>query len=158
MKVFISYGSVADQVTALRLQTLGAVNGLTIYVPPAYTRQALYTSMDPEAAQKLKEFDFVLGIVGFADSKACREELNLARTLAKPIIVMTDEVAAPSFRQYFTENLVVINPMDPTQTELQIVEHLKHLDKNQQANKALVALGTLALGLLIFTLVQPSQD
>ena len=39
MKVFISYGSAADQVTALRLQALGAVNGLTVYVPPAYTRQ-----------------------------------------------------------------------------------------------------------------------
>lgn len=34
MKVFISYGDIADQVTALRLQALGAVNGLTVYVPP----------------------------------------------------------------------------------------------------------------------------
>src|ERR1039457_4309990 len=34
MKVFISYGATADQVTALRLQALGAVNGLTAYVPP----------------------------------------------------------------------------------------------------------------------------
>jgi hypothetical protein len=38
MKVFISYGSAADQVTALRLQALANVNGLTVYVPPAYTR------------------------------------------------------------------------------------------------------------------------
>ena len=35
MKVFISYGSPADQVTALRLQALDAVKGLTVYVPPA---------------------------------------------------------------------------------------------------------------------------
>jgi hypothetical protein len=35
MKVFISYGDASDQVTALRLQALGAVNGLTVYVPPA---------------------------------------------------------------------------------------------------------------------------
>ena len=30
MKVFISYGDFSDQVTALRLQALGAVNGLTV--------------------------------------------------------------------------------------------------------------------------------
>jgi len=158
MKVFISYGSVSDQVTALRLQALGAVNGLTIYVPPAYTRQQSYISIDPEAAQALRDTDFVLGIVGFADSTACREELNLARVLTKKIIVMTEEAAAPYFRSYFDENLVIINSMNPHKTELDIVEHLKRLDANQQANKALVALGTLALGLLIFALVQPSQD
>ena len=41
----MSYGSVADQVTALRLQALGAVNGLTIYVPAAYTRRLPYKSV-----------------------------------------------------------------------------------------------------------------
>jgi hypothetical protein len=48
MKVFISYGAAADQVTALRLQALGAVNGLTVYVPPAYTRQGLAAIPDPK--------------------------------------------------------------------------------------------------------------
>ncbi len=37
MNAFISYGEAADQVTALRLQAVGTVNGLTVYVPPAYT-------------------------------------------------------------------------------------------------------------------------
>jgi hypothetical protein len=41
MKVFISYGDTVDQVTALRLQAMGAVNGLTLYVPPAYTRLSI---------------------------------------------------------------------------------------------------------------------
>src|ERR1035437_10669979 len=61
MKVFISYGDAADQVTALRLQALGAVNGLTVYVPPAYTRQGLATLLDPEAAQKLNDAEVVFG-------------------------------------------------------------------------------------------------
>ena len=64
MNVFISYGSAADQVTALRLQALGAVNGLTIYVPPAHTRQASAVLLDPESAQKLNEADVILGVVG----------------------------------------------------------------------------------------------
>jgi hypothetical protein len=38
MKVFISYGEAAGRVTALRLQAMGTVNGLTVYVPPAFTR------------------------------------------------------------------------------------------------------------------------
>jgi hypothetical protein len=83
--VYLLWQRVADQVTALRLQALGAVNGLTIYVPPAYSRQLSYSSIDPEATQRLKDSDFVLGIVGFADSVACREDLNLARTLAKKL-------------------------------------------------------------------------
>jgi hypothetical protein len=47
MKVFISYGDAGDQVTALRLQALGAVNGLTVYVPPAHTRQGVAILLDP---------------------------------------------------------------------------------------------------------------
>lgn len=76
MKVFISYGNSADQVTALRLQALGAVNGLTVYVPPAHTRQAVSGLLDPEAAQKLKEAEVVLGVVGEGLTEACRQELN----------------------------------------------------------------------------------
>jgi hypothetical protein len=45
--------------------------------------------------------------------------------------------------------LVVIDPAQPDQTELMIVQHLKAIDAGQQAKKALIALGTLALGLLI---------
>ena len=51
MKVFISYGDASDQVTALRLWALGAVNGLTVYVPPAFTRQDAPTLLDPEEWQ-----------------------------------------------------------------------------------------------------------
>ena len=75
MKVFISYGA-ADQVTALRLQALGAVNGLTVYVPPAHARQGLATLLDPDAAQKLNEAEVVLGVVGSGLSEACRQETN----------------------------------------------------------------------------------
>jgi hypothetical protein len=62
MKVFISYGSIADQVTALRLQALAAVNGLTVYVPRAYTRQSFPAVLEPETGQKLKEADSFWGL------------------------------------------------------------------------------------------------
>lgn len=61
MKVFISYGSATDQVTALRLQALAAVNGLKAYVPPADTRMVAPSAMAPESRQKLSDTDVILG-------------------------------------------------------------------------------------------------
>jgi hypothetical protein len=98
MKVFISYGDASDQVTALRLQALGAVNGLTVYVPPAFTRQG---------------------------------------------------TSAPALQLHFGSNLVVIDPDNPGAAEVDIVRYLKSVDAQQSAKTTLVALGALALGLLI---------
>ncbi len=158
MKVFISYGSALDQVTALRLQALGAVNGLTVYVPPAYTRQPSSVSIEPETAQKLADADVVLGIVSVQLTGTCEKELNTGRILGKPIIVMAGLAVAPLLQPYFGQSLVVIDPANPDETELGVVRHLKSLDAGQQAKKALIALGTLALGLVIVGLVSSSQD
>jgi hypothetical protein len=151
MKVFISYGGAADQVTALRLQALGAVNGLTVYVPPAHTRQVLTTLLDPEAAQKLNEAEVVLGVVGAGLTEACRQELNTGMALHKNMIVMSYPAFAPQLQPYFAANLVVIDPANPDEAEIGIVRHLKTVNAKQNAKKALLALGTLALGLLILT-------
>ncbi len=150
MKVFISYGDVADQVTALRLQALGAVNGLTVYVPPAHTRRGAPTLLDPEAGQKLDQAEVVLGVVGAGLTEACRQELNMGMALRKNMIVMSDPVFAPQLQPCFGSNLVVIDPTNPDRAEIGIVQHLKAIDAGQNAKKALLALGTLALGLLIF--------
>jgi hypothetical protein len=149
MKVFISYGGAADQVTALRLQALGAVNGLNIFVPPAYTRQTSDILLDPESGQKLNEADVILGVVGAGLSEACRQELNTSQTLQKPTIVMADPFVAPQLQPYFA-NLIVVDPAKPDLAEVAIVQHLRAIDGQQNAKKALIALGTLALGLLIF--------
>ena len=149
MKVFISYGDVADQVTALRLQALGAVNGLTVYVPPVHTRQGVPTLLDPEASQKLNQAEVVLGVVGAGLTEACRQELNTGLALHKNMIVMSYPAFAPQLQAYFGSNLVVIDPANPDRAELGIVQHLKALDAQQTAKTALLALGTLALGLLL---------
>ena len=149
MQVFISYGDVADQVTALRLQALGAVNGLTVYVPPVHTRQGMPTLLDPEAGQKLSRAEVVLGVVGAGLTEACRQELNTGLALHKNMIVMAYPEFARQLQAYFPSNLVVIDPNSPDQAELGIVQHLKALDAQQTAKTALLALGTLALGLLL---------
>src|SRR6266851_480634 len=108
MKVFISYGDVADQVTALRLQALAAVNGLTVYVPPAHTRHGAPTFLDPEAGQKLNQAEVVFGVVGAGLTEACRQELNTGMALRKNMIVMSDPLFAPQLQPHFGSNLVVI--------------------------------------------------
>ena len=101
MKVFISYGGPTDQVTALRLQALASVNGLTVYVPPAHTRQmGNGLLVDVEGAQKLKEADVLLGVVGAPLTDACRGEFNLALSLSKQMIVMTYPWFAQELESY----------------------------------------------------------
>jgi hypothetical protein len=150
MKVFISYGSAADQVTALRLQALAVVNGLTVYVPPAYTRAASSTPLGPEVGQKLVEAEIILGVVGTGLTDACRQELDRGIALHKTTIVMADPAFEQQLEPYFGPNLVVIDPAHPDHAELKIVEYLKAIDAEQNTKTALLALGTLALGLLIF--------
>jgi len=149
MKVFISYGEIEDQVTALRLQALGAVNGLTVYVPPAFTRQTVPALLEAETAQKLYEADVVLGVVRSGLSEACRQELNAGFTRRTNMIVMSDPMFVQDLQSYFGSNVVEIDPDNPAQAELGIVGHLKALNAQQSATTALIALGTIALGLFI---------
>ncbi|HEY1755925.1 MAG TPA: hypothetical protein VGG72_11050 [Bryobacteraceae bacterium] len=149
MKVFISYGDASDQITALRLQALGAVNGLTVYVPPAFTRQSVPPFLDPEVAQKLNESEVVLGVVGMGLTEACRRELNAGLGLRKTMIVMAYPAFASQLQPYFGSSVVVIDPASPGEAEIGIVGHLKTIHAQQSAKTALLALGTLALGLLI---------
>jgi len=154
MKVFVSYGSVADQVTALRLQALAAVNGLTVYVPPIHTRQNSPNLLVPETTQRLKESDVILGVVQTALTEACKQELNTGLTLKKNMLVMAGLGIAPQLRPHFQSNLVEIDPTNPDQTEIKIVQHLKAMNAQKNAQIALLALVTLALGLLIFAPVE----
>lgn len=168
MKVFVSYGHGADQVNALRLQALGAVNGFTVYVPPAHTRQEQYGPpiapvvrarqlrlLDPESEQKIKESDIVLGVVGFGFSEACRLELNAAQAAGKPTIIMANPGHAALLQQ-LGWNVVEIDPLHPEQAESGIVQHLKTVQAERTKN-ALLAFGTLALGLLVVAALAP-QD
>jgi hypothetical protein len=154
MKIFISYGSAYDQVTALRLQALAAVNGLTVYVPPSHTRLIAPSTIDPDSYQRLKDTDVILGVIGATGfTEACREEINKGIALKKATIVLCDPTLEPHLRPNFGANLVVLDPANPAQAETLIVQHLKTINAKQNEQKVLVALSTLAIGLLIFAAV-----
>jgi hypothetical protein len=105
--------------------------------------------LDPEANQKLNQAEVVLGVVGTGLTEACRQELNTGRALHKNMIVMSHPAFAPQLQAYFGPNLVVIDPASPDRAEFGIVQYLKALDTQQTAKNALLAMGTLALGLLL---------
>ena len=106
------------------------------------------TFLDPEVAHKLNDADVVLGVVGAGLTEACRLELNLGIDLHKTMIVMAYSEFASQLQPYF-KNLVVIDPANPGEAEAGIVRYLATLNAQQSAKNALLALGTLALGLLI---------
>ena len=76
--------------------------------------------------------------------------------LKKNMIVMSSPAFASDLQPVFGSNLVVIDPANPGAAEIGIVGHLKNLNAQQSAKTALLALGTLTLGLVI--LATASRD
>jgi hypothetical protein len=151
LRIYIAYGAPANQVTALRLQALAAVNGLTVYVPLAYTRQDASGQLDPQSDLRLREADVVLGIVTFVASDACWLELNTGKRLGKKIIVLADPGIAQDLMPHFPGSILAIDPLNPAQAEASLVEFFKNANLQSNLTTALLALGTIALGLLLFS-------
>jgi hypothetical protein len=151
MLVYLSYGSIQDQVTALRLQALGAVNGLSVYVPPAYTRESAGPIVDRKAQQELLTSDVVLGVVGAELTAACRGELDQGLSLKKHVIVLSHPAWESELRQNFAGNLVIVDPRNPDLAEHSIVSWLKDVEAQKNTKTALVALATVTLGLILFS-------
>jgi hypothetical protein len=150
MRVFVSYGGVADQVTALRLQALGNVHGVTIYVPPADTRHGFAAVLDAKTHQELRQANVVLALIGTGWTEACSRELTTGIHLGKRIIPMTTPSFVPEVQGYFGSNIIVIDPANADVVERGIVQYVNSMDAEQSFKRPLLALGTLALGLLIF--------
>lgn len=150
LKVYIADGATLDQVTALRLQALGAVNGLAVYVPPAYTREPEFDAIDPNAQANLHSADVVLGVVTTYLSKSSRHELGMAKEIGKRTIVLAAPEFAPELHAYFPGSVVAINPLDPAQSEYDMVAFLKDMELEESNKRTLIALGSMALGLLLF--------
>ena len=150
MKVFLSYGDARDQATALRLQALSAVNGLQTFVPPAYTRTESTTVLDEVSAAQLLASDVILAVVRYGLADACRHELNAGLFHNKPVIVMTESHWTPDLQRVAGLKVVTIDPQQPEVAEREIMTYLRQIQTEQTGRTALLALGTLALGLLVF--------
>jgi hypothetical protein len=147
LKVYISYGTVQDQVTALRLQALAAVNGLSAYVPPAHTRKPGGV-LDEQSKEKLRDSGGVLGTVGGDHpSAAWRQECDIANQTSKLRIHI-----APDDQLGLLDNGVAAVGLDATQPRAEAVtrlsEFLSKLEIPTEKKKTLMDLSLVALGLV----------
>lgn len=151
MKVFISYSTMPDQIVALRLQTLAAVYGISAYVPPAITRQIVAPQLPEDVRGKLQESDVVL-VVMMHDpvTSAIAQEMHWALATGKLLIPIVSPLVSPEYYAAFVPHFV-LNPGDPSQTEAAIVQFLTQKQQASETRTALLALATIAVGLLLFS-------
>ena len=150
LRIYIAYGAAADQATALRLQALGGVNGLTVYVPPAFTRQDPDGKLDARSEERLCSSDIVLGVVTLFLSEACQTELTCANNMKKRTLILCHPAAVEALAPHFAGEFVVFDPSSPAQAESAIVDALRKLGLHKDGMTALLGLATIFLGLLIF--------
>jgi hypothetical protein len=105
----------------------------------------------------MNEADVILGVVGMEISDACWQELRASRESQRPTIVMAGPRVAPQLQPFFGSDLIAVDPERPDLAELAIVRHLKNVEAGQPAKKALIALGAVALGLLILAAFAPQN-
>jgi hypothetical protein len=147
VNVFISYGDSADQMVALRLQALGAVHGLTIYVPPVWLRQERRAVPgDADVQEKLKHADAVLAWISSNMTAACQHETTFAASSGKSLLVLAP-ASVPRVKANFPTHWVEVDPSDPSQTENRLAECVARLGAKASEKSALLALGALALGM-----------
>jgi hypothetical protein len=147
MKTFISYSTAHDQIIALRLQTLAAVSGMTVYVPPATSRNVWNGVLVPEVQKELRESDVILAVILENPAPSAVAEMNFAITTAKLLIPIVGPLVPLQYYAQFRPHFVV-NPIDPSETERQIVQFLAGKQQGE-AVKAGLLLGTLAVALLL---------
>jgi hypothetical protein len=150
MQVFISYSVAIDQLVALRLQTMAAVYGLTVYVPPATTRQTFDPDLSREVEDRLRESDVILAVMMHNPAASAVSEMNAALRYGKLLIPIVSPSVSAEYYAVFQPHFV-LNLADPSQTEGEIVKFLAEKQQTNHSQAALVALTTLALGLILFS-------
>ena len=148
--VFISYSAWADQVLALRLQTLAAVYGFQAYVPPAQTRQTAGALLKNDIQQAISAADLFLAVVTQAPSQAAIAEVEYARGKSKLIIPIVGPYVDRNFLQAFPQAFF-IDPANPGKVEEDIVAFLQKSQTDRANRNLLVGLSALVVGLLLLS-------
>ena len=153
LKVYISYGTPEDQVTALRAQALGVVEGFEVYVPPAHTRTS--HKLDAASLAALQNSDAFLGILNFSPkaSPVCRQERQGALD-KKLLMVQLSEYDPVTDSQIAVlspdgmKDATVIDVRERGQTILRIEEALSRSTLEKPVRDRFEGLITTALGLV----------
>src|SRR4051812_12107763 len=97
LKVLISYSTKLDQILALRLQTMGAVQGLTVYVPPATSRNGTLAGLSREIQSHLDDSDVILAVMMHIPEPSAIEEMKLALATNKLLIPIVSSTVPSAY-------------------------------------------------------------
>jgi hypothetical protein len=155
VNAFISYSTQLDQIIALRLQTMAAVYGIRSYVPPADTRQVTFGELRHDVLTQLQQSDVVLAIITHAPTGSAIQEMDwaLKQGVLLPIIGVG---VPPQFYSHFPQYFLV-DPSDPSNAERGIVNFLAQKQRDEASRKALLALATLGVSLLVLGALTADQ-
>jgi hypothetical protein len=148
VKVFVSYSTALDQIVALRLQTMAAVYGLTVYVPPATSRHTMTAALSPEVQRNLQDADVVLAVIMHSPVPSAISEIDAAIAQGKLLIPIVSQGVPQHYYAQFPH--FIVDPGNPAQAERDIVHFLAEKQQAKTSNHAILALATLAVALLMF--------
>lgn len=148
MKVFLSYSTVEEQIMALRLQTLGAVYDLTVFVPPAGTRRTTSAELSKVVRDNIDNCDVVLGVMMQNPVAGAVSELSYALAKGKLVIPIVGPGVDVGVYQGFEH--FQLDPGDPSRTELAILGHLTNKKTSAEKKNVVLALASIAIGLALF--------
>lgn len=143
IRVFLTYGSDDDFVTALRVQAVAAAEGLDAIVPPKATRD-----LDPFGHHR--EVDVfsshvVLGIALRGVTPQLRWELKDSRQQANVIILTSPEVGQELQRQY-PGNTIVLGDDSWADTEARISSAVDSTTLDPAGKRSLLGMVLMAAG------------
>ena len=116
---------------------------------PAATRHGQSAELGPDVVQKLNQADVVLAVITNQPVPGALSEMNWALARGKLLIPIVSSAVPAHYYDAFPPYFVV-DPMDPSKVERQIVQFLAEKRQAGNGKAALLALSTLAVALLLF--------
>ena len=159
--IFVTYNPKSDleQTLAVRLHTIGAVNGFRMFLPDRYNSE---TILDNETKRRIGEADYFIMFSTQKLSKIVQQEINYAAQVLRDksrIIVIYNSRVGKNIIGATTDNFTALQ-YDPASDQQdaflhQIMDIIKakeiaNLNDNNSQQQALIAL--LGIGLRIFVL------
>lgn len=162
--IYISYNpdNAMEQNTALRMQTISSLYGISVELPARINTNSLST----ETKNRIIRGSFILAISLYQMSEALKKELSFAMQQKKPIIVIYDAQIGKTIEFNGYSNVQEIH-IDFNNTEPSLHQIAQFLQKQpalqppkqeEKDNSMGVALGVVAIGLGLLALWGLAKD
>lgn len=142
-RVFISYGTDDDFVTALRVQAVAASEGLDAIVPPKATREldvhAHFHDIDVSSSR------VVLAIAMYGVTDQMRWELQRAKK-SEDVIILTSPEWGKDLDQQYPGKTIILGSGRWAETEAQISKVVDSTTLDDDAKRSLLGMVLMAAG------------